>query len=44
VAFEVVDRAGAGFRTILDQLVALDITVRIAGAIARLRGYVGGRT
>jgi hypothetical protein len=39
VQFEVVDRTGAGFRTIFDQAVALDIAMRTIGAIARLRGW-----
>jgi hypothetical protein len=39
VVLEVTDQAGAGFKTIFDQLVALDVAVRIAGAIARLRGW-----
>lgn len=39
VALEVVDSAGHGFGTVLDQLVALDVVLRIGGAIARLRGY-----
>ena len=39
VMLEVVDRDGRGFRTVLDQLVALDVVLKIMGAIARLRGY-----
>jgi hypothetical protein len=41
VSLEVVDRAGRGFATVLDQAVAIDVTLRIVGAIGRLRGYGG---
>jgi hypothetical protein len=41
VALEVVDRTGRGFATVLDQAVAIDVTLRIVGAVARLRGYGG---
>ena len=37
-ALEVVDSAGHGFATVLDQLAALDVVLRMTGAIARLRG------
>jgi hypothetical protein len=39
VALEVVDSDGKGFGTVLDQSVALDVTLRLVGAVARLRGY-----
>jgi hypothetical protein len=39
VSLEVVDRTGRGFATVLDQAVAIDVTLRIVGAVARLRGY-----
>jgi hypothetical protein len=37
----VVDRDGRGFRTILDQAAALDVVLKIVGAVARLRRYGG---
>lgn len=39
VTLEVADQAGNGFRTILDQLAALEVALRIIGAVARLRGW-----
>jgi hypothetical protein len=41
VAREISDRDGAGFRTILDQLAALDLSLKLIGSINRLRGWVG---
>ena len=39
VTLEVVDSGGAGFRTIFDQHAAVELVLRITGAIARLRGW-----
>jgi hypothetical protein len=39
VVLEVTDQAGAGYRTILDQLVAIDCAMRLIGSVARLRGW-----
>lgn len=35
----ILDRLGRGFRTVLDQAVAIDVVLRMTGALARLRGY-----
>jgi hypothetical protein len=39
VTLEVTDRDGAGFRTVLDQRVAIDCAMRLIGSVARLRGW-----
>jgi hypothetical protein len=39
VALEVVDSAGHGFGTVLDQTVAVDVAIRVISSVARLRGY-----
>jgi hypothetical protein len=39
VTLEVTDRDGAGFKTVLDQLVAIDCAMRLIGSVARLRGW-----
>jgi hypothetical protein len=41
VALEI-DEHGAGFRTILDQLVAIDCAMRLIGSVARLRACAAG--
>jgi hypothetical protein len=41
VLLEIVDRVGSGFATILDQLVAIDVAIRLIGSVARLRGRGG---
>jgi hypothetical protein len=38
VELVVLDRTGTGFRTIIDQLPALDVAARIVAAVARLKG------
>jgi hypothetical protein len=38
---EVVDHDGRGFRTIFDQPAALDVVLKVVGAVARLRRYGG---
>ena len=40
VAIEITDRAGAGFRTLLDWAPAMDMAMRLAASCARLRGVV----
>jgi hypothetical protein len=39
ITLEVVDREGQGFGTVLDQAAAIDVVLRIVGAVARLRRY-----
>ena len=38
VGLEIVNSSGDGFRTILDQHVALDLALRLAAGVMRLRG------
>ena len=39
IVVEITDGSGNGFRTVLDQTVALDVTLRLVGSLARLRGW-----
>jgi hypothetical protein len=39
ITLEIVDSAGAGFLTVLDQAAALNLALRLIAAIARLRGW-----
>jgi hypothetical protein len=39
VTLEVVDQEGQGFGTVLDQAAAIDVVLRMLGAVARLRRY-----